>query len=210
VERRHKAARLLDVSHIFVGITTIICALAVPVAFAGGSNTINAGSTSAATTIANAAAIDTSNPDVQRRAHELAREPAVRPPYGHRVVEDHSGRKQVGKASVYAPRFQGRRMANGRAFDETSRAAASKSLPLGTVAKVTNLKNGRTAVVTVEDHGPYVNGRVVDVTNATARQLGINKRQGIAPVVVAPVAVPQANGSVVAGAGAVPGPATGN
>ena len=101
-------------------------------------------------------------------------------------------------------------MANGRPFDHNGRAAASKSLPLGTVAKVTNLQNGRTAVVTVEDHGPYVNGRVVDVTNATARQLGITKREGIVPVVVAPVAVPQPNGSVMAGAGAVPGPATGN
>ena len=101
-------------------------------------------------------------------------------------------------------------MANGWAFDEKGRAAASKSLPLGTVAKVTNLRNHRTAVVTVEDHGPYVNGRVIDVTNATARQLGITKRQGVVPVVVAPVAVPQANGTVMAGAGAVSGPATGN
>ena len=101
-------------------------------------------------------------------------------------------------------------MANGRAFDQNGHAAASKSLPLGTVAKVTNLQNGRTALVTVEDHGPYVNGRVVDVTNSTARQLGVSKRQGIVPVVVAPVAVPQPNGAVMAGAGAVPGPATGN
>jgi rare lipoprotein A len=164
--------------------------------------------TSKVTTLADAATLDTSNPNVQRRAHHLAQEPAVRPPSGHHIVEDHSGRKELGKASVYAPGFQGRKMANGRAFDQKGSAAASKSLPLGTVAKVTNLQNGRTALVTVEDHGPYVNGRVVDVTKATASKLGISSREGVAPVVVAPVAVPQPNGTVVAGAGAVPGPAT--
>jgi rare lipoprotein A len=210
VEIRPTAAKILDISCICVGLATIACALAGPVAYAGNPDTVGGGSKSTATTLASAAAIDTGNPQVQRRARELAREPAVRPPYGRRIVEDHSGRKQVGKASVYAPHFQGRRMANGWAFDEKGRAAASKSLPLGTVAKVTNLRNHRTAVVTVEDHGPYVNGRVIDVTNATARQLGITKRQGVVPVVVAPVAVPQANGTVMAGAGAVPGPATGN
>lgn len=202
MERRRLPAR-------FFGITTLVCLLATPVAYAETSHRVGDTSKSV-TTVVDAAKIDTSNPEVQRRARRLAREPAVRPPYGHRIVEDHSGRKQVGKASVYAPRFQGRKMANGGAFDQRGRAAASKSLPLGTVAKVTNLQNGHTAIVTVEDHGPYVNGRVVDVTNATARQLGITKREGIVPVVVAPVAVPQANGAVMAGAGAVPGPATGN
>jgi rare lipoprotein A len=204
------AATLLDLSRVGVRITTVVCALAGPVAYAGTSTTVSGSSNSTAARLANPATIDTSNPEVQRRARALAREPALRPPSGRHIVEDHSGRKEVGKASVYAPHFQGRRMANGRPFDHNGRAAASKSLPLGTVAKVTNLQNGRTAVVTVEDHGPYVNGRVVDVTNATARQLGITKRQGIVPVVVAPVAVPQPNGSVMAGAGAVPGPATGN
>jgi rare lipoprotein A len=188
----------------------IVCALAAPAACAGNSNTTSSGSKSAATTLGDTAATDTSNPEVQRQARKLAREPAVRPPRGRRIVEDHSGRKELGKASVYAPRFQGKKMANGRAFDQKGQAAASKSLPLGTVAKVTNLQNGRTAVVTVEDHGPYVNGRAVDVTTATARQLGISKRQGIVPVVVAPVAIPQPNGTVKAGAGAVPGPATAN
>ena len=209
VERRRVTARFIGASRLSVGIATLVCLLAAPVAYAGASH--RAGDTSkSATMLADAAAIDTSSPDVQRRAHRLAREPAVRPPYGRHIVEDHSGRKQLGKASVYAPHFQGRRMANGRAFDQSGRAAASKSLPLGTVAKVTNLQNGHTAIVTVEDHGPYVNGRVVDVTRATATRLGISKREGIVPVVVAPVAVPQANGAVMAGAGAVPGPATGN
>jgi rare lipoprotein A len=210
VEHHPKATRFLHRSCIYIGISMIVCVLAASAACAGNTNTTCSGSKSAATTLANTAALDTSNPEVQRKARKLAREPAVRPPRGRRIVEDHSGRKQVGKASVYAQRFQGHKMANGRAFDQKGHAAASKSLPLGTVAKVTNLQNGRTAVVTVEDHGPYVNGRAVDVTNATARQLGISKRQGIVPVVVAPVAIPQPNGTVTAGAGAVPGPATAN
>ena len=210
MERRRATARFVDLTRVCIGITTIIGALATPGAYAGTTDSGSARSKSTAATLADAAAIDINSPAVQKRAHRLAQEPAVRPPTGRRIVEDHSGRKQVGKASVYAPRFQGRRMANGLAFDQRGHAAASKSLPLGTVAKVTNLQNGRTALVTVEDHGPYVNGRVVDVTNATARQLGVSKREGVAPVVVAPVAVPQANGTVVAGAGAVPGPATGN
>jgi rare lipoprotein A len=210
MELRLTAARCLEVSGVCVGIAAILCAVTAPVACAGSVSATGDGAKSAAATLPKTVAVDTSNPEVQRQARQLAREPAVLPPRGHRVVEDHSGRKELGKASVYAPRFQGRTMANGQTFDQKGREAASKSLPLGTVAKVTNLKNGHTALVTVEDHGPYVDGRVVDVTTATARKLGITKRQGIVPVVVAPVAVPQPNGTVKVGAGAVPGPATTN
>ena len=209
MELRPVTDGFIGLSRLCGGIAALMCMLAGPVAYAGTSHSVSDTSKSAAMP-AGIAAIDTSDPQVQLRARRIAREPAVRPPNGRHIVEDHSGRKELGKASVYAPRFQGRKMANGRAFDQRGRAAASKSLPLGTVAKVTNLQNGHTAIVTVEDHGPYVGGRVVDVTRATASQLGISKREGIVPVVVAPVAVPQANGAVMAGAGAVPGPATGN
>jgi rare lipoprotein A len=205
MELRHTTATSVRNWCVYFGMMAILGALGAPVACNASSKAeFTAG------TLADTAAFDTRNPKVQRHARELAREHALRPPNGRHVVEDHSGRKQLGKASVYAPSFQGRKMANGQIFDQKSRAAASKSLPLGTVAKVTNLQNGRTALVTVEDHGPYVNGRVVDVTAATARQLGISKSEGIAPVVVAPVAVPQSNGAVMVGAGAVPGPATAN
>ncbi len=94
-------------------------------------------------------------------------------------------------------------MANGRRFNPLANTVASKSLPLGTVAKVTNLDNGKSVLVTVADRGPYVTGRVVDLTSSTAGQLGITEEKGLAPVVVAPVAVPQPNGEVKAGAGAV-------
>jgi len=173
----------------------------------GCLTTTVASSETAPTTRAGGVPFNLSSPQVQEEARKLAEQPALPPAPGHRVIEDRSGRKQAGKASVYAPIFQGRRMANGRSFDHAGHAAASKTLPLGTVAKVTNLESGRTAVVTVEDRGPYVNGRTVDLSKATAEQIGIGSREGVAPVIVAPIAVPQPDGTIKPGSGALPGPA---
>ncbi len=78
--------------------------------------------------------------------------------------------------------------------------AASKTLPLGTTAKVTNLETGKSAVVVIQDRGPYVKGRIVDLSPATAHKIGISKDEGVAKVVVAPIAVPLADGSVKLGA----------
>ena len=74
---------------------------------------------------------------------------------------------------------------------------ASKTLPLGTTAKVTNLANGKSATLVVGDRGPFIDGRVVDVTPKVASELEI-RESGVAPVVVAPIAVPQADGTVKA------------
>lgn len=98
-------------------------------------------------------------------------------------------RPQRGNASFYAKKFHGRRMANGRRFDERSNSAAHRTLPFGTTAQVTNLENGRTAVVKVEDRGPFVQNRVIDLSPRTARDLGMQE-QGVAPVVVTPLQVP--------------------
>ncbi len=149
------------------------------------------------------AAVNTRDPAVQAQARALTQLPPVTPPHGHHVAEDPSGRLQVGKASVYARRFQGREMANGERFRHTGSDAASRTLPIGTQARVTNLQTGQTALVTVKDRGPFVDGRTVDVSRATARQIGITQKDGVAPVEVAPVAVPQRDGTVKAGAGAV-------
>lgn len=104
--------------------------------------------------------------------------------------EDRSGTKQVGKASFYSDKFAGRKMADGTRMDPQNDNAASKTLPLGTTAKVTNLDTGRSAVVTIQDRGPYVKGRIVDVSPATARELGISREDGVANVEVVPLSVP--------------------
>jgi rare lipoprotein A len=107
-----------------------------------------------------------------------------------RPVLDRSGKKRVGTASVYAHRFVGRKMADGTRMAADDDNAASKTLPLGTTAKVTNLKTGQTATVTIQDRGPYVKGRIVDLSPATAEQLGITRKDGIAKVEVQPITVP--------------------
>lgn len=99
--------------------------------------------------------------------------------------------RQVGKASFYADRFAGRKMANGKRMDPNDDNAASRTLPLGTKARVTNLDTGRSAIVTIEDRGPYVDGRIVDLSPATAQKIGLEKKQGLAPVEVQPLQVPE-------------------
>ena len=121
-------------------------------------------------------------------------------PHGKAPI-DRSGRKQKGRASFYATRFTHRRMADGRRMNPNANVVASKTLPLGTTAAVTNLVNGRTATVDVEDRGPFIDGRVIDLSPKVARELDIRKL-GVVPVVVKPIAVPQPNGEVKLGAGA--------
>ena len=114
---------------------------------------------------------------------------------------DRTGKTRKGKVSYYGHQFYSKKMADGTPMDPQSNAAASKTLPLGTKARVTNLKNGSSAVVEIRDRGPYVQNRIVDVSPKTADQLGL-KKDGTAPVEVKPVEVPQADGSVKPGTGA--------
>ena len=125
---------------------------------------------------------------------------AMRPAHGAKL--DTTGRKRVGKASFYGRHFHGRKMADGTRMDPHDDNAASKTLPLGTKAKVTNLETGQSAVVTIKDRGPYVHDRIVDLSPATAQQVGIDKKEGVARVEVAPISVPQPDGSVKPGAAA--------
>ena len=134
--------------------------------------------------------------------HRKHRASAARITPGREVI-DHSGRPQRGRASYYGRQFNGRKMANGRPFNPNSNTAASRSLPLGTVARVKNRQSGRETTVRVEDRGPYVPGRILDVAPRAADDLGM-RQQGVAPVAVEPVAVPQPDGSVKPGAGAAP------
>jgi rare lipoprotein A len=148
-----------------------------------------------------AASLAATPPSEQPAARQEAEKLAQLPPVAPHGGIDHSGRKQKGRASYYAHHFTNRKMADGNRFDPNSNVAASKSLPLGTTAKVTNLNNGKSALVKVQDRGPHIDGRVVDVTPKVAAQLDMTKA-GVTPVVVAPIAVPQADGAVKLGAGA--------
>jgi rare lipoprotein A len=114
---------------------------------------------------------------------------------------DLTGRSRLGRASFYAAYFFHRKMADGNTMDPRGLNAASRTLPLGTTAKVTNLATGQSAIVQIEDRGPYAKGRIVDLSPATARQIGITRRIGVARVKVAPIAVPLPDGTTKMGSG---------
>jgi rare lipoprotein A len=80
---------------------------------------------------------------------------------------------QTGMASWYGPGFHGKKTASGEIFSQNEMTAASRTLPLGTRVMVTNLANGKQAEVTVNDRGPYVDGRIIDLSKAAARKLGL-------------------------------------
>jgi rare lipoprotein A len=79
---------------------------------------------------------------------------------------------QNGKVSWYGPGFHGRRTANGEIFDTNEMTMAHRSLAFGSKVRVTNLDNGRSIVVRVNDRGPYVGGRIADLSHAAASRLG--------------------------------------
>jgi rare lipoprotein A len=100
---------------------------------------------------------------------------------------------QEGTASWYGGAHHGRKTANGERFNMNGMTAAHKSLKMGTVLRVTNLENGRTTTVRVNDRGPYVNGRIIDLSAAAARDLGM-KQDGIARVKLEAFAADQSGG----------------
>lgn len=89
--------------------------------------------------------------------------------------------KKTGRASWYGPRFHGSKTASGERFNQNRLTAAHRHLPLGTQVDVTNLKNGRTVRVWINDRGPDVKGRVIDLSRAAAQRLGM-MAAGTAPV----------------------------
>src|SRR5262245_23123224 len=91
------------------------------------------------------------------------------------------GGVRVGVASWYGPGFHGNRTANGEIYDQYELTAAHPTLPLGTRAMVTNMKNGRAVEVRINDRGPFVGGRVIDLSYAAARSIGMIG-PGTAPV----------------------------
>ena len=95
---------------------------------------------------------------------------------GKPVVEQH------GEASFYGKGFHGKKTASRETFNQHDLTAAHPTLPLGTEATVTNLETGKKVDVEINDRGPYVKGRDIDLSKAAAKKIGITKKEGAAPV----------------------------
>lgn len=91
----------------------------------------------------------------------------------YHVLDDTAGFTERGRASWYGKKFHGRKTASGEPYDMFAMTAAHKTLPIPSYVRVTNLDNGRTAVVRVNDRGPFHSGRIIDLSYAAAARLGI-------------------------------------
>ena len=96
---------------------------------------------------------------------------------------------QYGKASWYGGKFHGRKTASGVRFNKHSYTAAHKKLPFGTIIRVTNLRNGKDVYVRVNDRGPFIKGRILDLSLAAAEAIAFNGR-GVVRVKVEIVSLP--------------------
>ncbi len=90
---------------------------------------------------------------------------------------------QCGGASWYGPGFHGKKTASGQRFNENAMTAAHKTLPFGTVVKVTNQRTGKSIKVTINDRGPFARGRIIDLSKAAAAKLG-TKKAGVGKVCI--------------------------
>jgi len=90
------------------------------------------------------------------------------------VVMSNAAVAESGIASIYPHSYKGRRTASGQELNREALTAAHRTLPLGTKVTVTNKSNGHSVVVTINDRGPFVRGRIIDVSPAAARVLGFS------------------------------------
>lgn len=100
-----------------------------------------------------------------------------RPHFMHRCLPT----EMTGTASWYGLKWRGRRMANGHPFNPYALSAASRTIPLGSLVRVTSIRTRRQVLVRIADRGPYINCRVIDLSLAAARVLGF-EYQGVTPV----------------------------
>ncbi len=101
----------------------------------------------------------------------------------YQPLRDHQGFQQSGVASWYGKKFHGRKTSNGEVYDMYGMTAAHKTLPLGVSVRVTHRQNGRSIVVRINDRGPFVGTRIIDLSYAAARKLGLVEA-GTAPVTI--------------------------
>jgi rare lipoprotein A len=102
---------------------------------------------------------------------------------GAEAMTSDVGAEETGDASYYADAFIGRTTASGERYDPDALTAAHPSLPFGTQVHVTRLEGGESVVVRINDRGPFVRGRIIDVSHAAARQLDM-MRAGVVPVTI--------------------------
>lgn len=124
-----------------------------------------------------------SDPSTAKGSQTSAKKPSQRSHTASQTIAKKAPKKpvQIGAASWYGKGFQGRPTASGEPYDMYQFTAASKSLPLGSWVKVTNLRNGKWLIVKVNDRGPYVGNRIMDVSYSAAKMLDF-KSQGLTKV----------------------------
>jgi rare lipoprotein A len=108
---------------------------------------------------------------------------------GSRAARKSPGSYQRGQASWYGGHFHGRTTASGETYDKEALTAAHPRLPFGTIVRVTNRKNGWSVNLRINDRGPHIKGRIIDVSEAAARRLGMIG-DGVVPVSVRIVSKP--------------------
>ena len=132
------------------------------------------------------------------REPEVSREAGPRPYKAmgewYTPMADARGFQQEGLASWYGDKFHGRKTSSGEIYDMYAISAAHKTLPLGTYVRVTNLANGRSLDMRVNDRGPFVRGRIIDLSYAAALQLGV-VGPGTAPVKIVALGTPVSESS---------------
>jgi len=126
----------------------------------------------------------------ERQNGRRHRHSAKLPPQDRYVDGTHAvGPREVGEAAWYGPRFLGKRTASGERLDAIHATAAHRWLPLHSVVRITNLRNGRSVVAVINDRGPYVRRVLIDLSPRTARELHMIEA-GVVPVVIVPIAEP--------------------
>jgi rare lipoprotein A len=110
----------------------------------------------------------------------------------YHILASAEGYKEKGQASWYGHPFHGRKTASGEVYNMHEITAAHKTLPLHTWVEVKNLKNNKILILRINDRGPFVEGRIIDLSQAAAKQLGVYM-PGTAPVVVTAIPANKAN-----------------
>jgi rare lipoprotein A len=106
--------------------------------------------------------------------------PSPEPPAQEKAAHKHTKRVS-GLASYYADKYHGRTTASGERFDQNAMTAAHRTLPFGTKVKVTNVENGKSVLVRINDRGPFVKGRIIDLSRSAFARIG-STRAGVMPV----------------------------